>query len=124
VVELVLILHLAFILWVIAGGFLALKWWWLALLHVPALAWAVLLEWHGWVCPLTPLENLLRRERGMQTYDTGFVENYLVSIVYPDGLTRDIQVLIAVALVAINAVAYGLLIRKHFFKQQSGTIHD
>lgn len=113
-VELVLIVHLGFIVWVVVGGFLALRWWWLALLHLPSTAWAVLLEWHGWICPLTPLENTLRRARGMETYDTGYIEHYLVSIIYPDGLTREIQVLLAVGLLLINGLAYGIFIRKYF----------
>jgi len=120
VVELVLVVHLGFIIWVVTGGFLAVRWGWLALIHIPALVYAVLLEWHGWICPLTPLENRLRHERAMQTYDTGFIENYLISIIYPEGLTREIQVMLAAGLVVINAIAYGLLIRKYFFKRQSG----
>jgi len=117
-VELVLAVHLAFILWVLAGGFLAVRWWWLAPLHLPALAWGVLLEWHGWICPLTPLENTLRRQRGLATYDTGYIEHYLLSIIYPDGLTREVQVLLAIGLVLINSAAYGFYIRKHFSKSK------
>jgi len=112
-VELVLAVHLGFIVWVVAGGFLAIRWWWLALAHLPALAWGVLLEWHGWICPLTPLENALRRQRGMDTYNSGYIEHYLTAVIYPDGLTRDMQMLLAVALLLINGVAYAVYLRKH-----------
>lgn len=115
VFELVVIIHFAFIVWVVAGGFLAIKWWWLIPLHMPALVWAVLLEWNGWICPLTPLENELRAERGMAEYDTGFVQNYLIPVIYPEGLTREIQMLLAVALVATNIIAYVLVVNRHLW---------
>ncbi|MDZ7839663.1 MAG: DUF2784 domain-containing protein [Gammaproteobacteria bacterium] len=115
--ELVVLVHLGFITWVITGGFLAIRWWWLVLLHLPTLVWGVLLEWYGWVCPLTPLENTLRTGRDMAVYDTGFIENYIVPVVYPEGLTREIQMAMAVVLVLINAVAYWLVIHRNFLKR-------
>lgn len=111
--ELVVLVHFGFIVWVVSGGFLAIRWWWLALLHVPALVWAVLLEWNGWVCPLTPLEKALRSQRGMPVYDTGFIENYIIPVIYPEGLTREIQMTMAVGLILINIIAYGVAIHKH-----------
>ena len=116
-VELVVVIHFAFIVWVVAGGFLAIKWAWLALLHLPALVWAVLLEWNGWICPLTPLEKELRAERGLPVYDAGFIENYFLPVIYPEGLTREMQVMLAVALVLVNAIAYGFALNRHFFNR-------
>jgi hypothetical protein len=117
VFELVVVIHFGFIVWAVAGGFLVIKWWWLALLHLPALAWAVLLEWYGWLCPLTPLENALRAKRDMPMYDTGFIENYIFPVIYPETLTREIQIAMAVGLVLINLAAYGVVIHKHLSKR-------
>jgi len=115
--ELVVIAHFVFIVWAVAGGFLAIKWPWLALLHLPAFVWAVLIEWYGWICPLTPLEQRLRSQRGMNVYDTGFIENYIIPIIYPEGLTREIQVSMAVALVVINIAAYGIAIHSNLSRR-------
>ncbi len=115
--ELVVIVHFAFIVWVVSGGFLAIKWWWVMLTHLPALVWAVLLEWNGWICPLTPLENALRAERGVAVYDTGFIENYLIPVIYPEGLTRGIQMGLAAGLLVVNGIVYAFVIHKHYLKQ-------
>lgn len=115
--ELVVIIHFAFIVWVAVGGFLALRWWRAALAHLPALAWAVLLEWNGWICPLTPLEKALREQRGLAGYEGGFIENYLIPIIYPAGLTREIQMALAAGLILVNAVVYAYVVYRHFFKQ-------
>lgn len=117
VFELVVLVHFGFIVWVVAGGFLVVRWWWLALLHLPAVSWAVLLEWNGWICPLTPLENALRSKRGMSVYDAGFVENYIVPVIYPDELTRAMQMAMAAGLVLVNVIAYGVAIHKHLLKR-------
>lgn len=115
--ELVVLIHFGFIVWVVSGGFLVIRWWWLGVVHLPALVWAVLLEWHGWVCPLTPLENALRTQRGMSVYDTGFIENYIIPVIYPESLTREIQLTLAVGLVLINVIAYGFAIHKHLLRR-------
>lgn len=115
--ELVVLVHFGFIVWLVSGGFLVIKWWWLALLHLPALVWGVLLEWNGWVCPLTPLEKELRSERNMTVYDTGFIENYIIPVIYPEGLTREIQMTMAVGLVLVNIITYGVAIHKHMLKR-------
>lgn len=115
--ELVVLVHFGFIVWVVAGGFLVVRWWWLALFHLPAMIWAVLLEWHGWICPLTPLENALRSERGMSVYDAGFIENYIIPVIYPDELTRGMQMAMAAGLVLVNVIAYGVAIHKHLLKR-------
>ncbi len=103
----VLVLHLAFILFAVAGGLLVLRWPRLMWVHLPAVAWAAAIEWFGWVCPLTPLENYLRGPAG--GYEGGFIEHYLLPFIYPPGLTRDIQILLAVAVVAINLIVYYVL---------------
>ncbi|MGA8259756.1 MAG: DUF2784 domain-containing protein [Arenicellales bacterium] len=115
--DLVVLAHFGFILWVAIGGLLAIARWWLGCLHLPALLWAVLLEWNGWICPLTPLENELRTSVGLPVYHTGFIEHYLVPLIYPEGLTRHIQMALAVALVLANGAAYIYVVRKHFFKR-------
>jgi Protein of Unknown function (DUF2784) len=107
----VVALHLAFILFVVGGGLLVARWRRLAWLHLPALAWGVLVEWAGWICPLTPLENALRARAGLAGYAGGFVEEYLIPVVYPPHLTRVIQVSLGVAAVALNVVVYAWIWR-------------
>jgi Protein of Unknown function (DUF2784) len=103
----VLALHLAFILFATFGGWLALQLRWMPLLHLPALAWAVYVELAGQMCPLTSLENDLRVKAGLAGYKESFIEHYLLEVIYPSGLTRDVQFLLAGVLVAINIAAYG-----------------
>jgi len=102
----VLVLHLAFVAFAVVGGLLALRWRWLPWLHLPALGWAAFVEFSGRTCPLTPLENALRRAGGAAGYEGGFVEHYIVPLLYPAGLTRDLQWLLGGALLLVNAVAY------------------
>ena len=102
--------HLAFILFVALGGFFVLRWRRLAFLHLPAAAWGVLIEFRGWFCPLTALENRLRAAGGEAGYPGGFVDRYLAPIVYPSGLTRDTQILLGIALLALNACIYSWLL--------------
>lgn len=104
--DLVVLLHLAFIVFVISGGLLAVKWSWIPWLHLPALFWGILLELRGWVCPLTPLENWLRQTSGGAGYPEGFVEHYVLPVVYPADLTATTQVFLALLAGAINVVVY------------------
>ena len=108
VADAVLLLHLVFVVFVVLGGFLAWRWRWLAWIHVPAAAWGALIEFSGWICPLTPLENHFRRLAGMGGYEGSFVEQYIVPIVYPAGLTSSLQWVLGLTVVALNAVAYGV----------------
>lgn len=110
--DLVVLLHFTFILFVIVGGALVLKWPWLIYLHLPAATWGVIVEFTGWLCPLTPLENKLRMAGGEAGYSGSFVENYIVPIIYPDGLTHRIQILIGVGILTINLVFYGMLVKR------------
>lgn len=103
----VLVLHLAFVAFVIAGAALLPHRPRLAALHAPALAWAGYVEFSGSLCPLTPLENLLLTRAGESGYQGGFVEHYLLPVLYPDALSRDTQLWLGVALLAINGALYG-----------------
>ncbi len=108
----VLVLHLAFIAFVVLGGWLVLRWPRLAWLHLPAVAWGVWISVAGRVCPLTPLENRLRALGGEAGYSGDFIEHYLTSLIYPANLTRGFQVALGLFVLAVNLVAYGLLWRR------------
>ena len=107
----IVFLHLGFILFALAGSLLVLRWRWIAWVHIPAVAWACAVEVFGWSCPLTPLENAFRAAGGVTGYGNGFVEHYIVPLVYPAGLTRAVQTLLGVGVVAMNGVLYWALIR-------------
>jgi hypothetical protein len=109
---LVVILHLLFVLFVVLGGFLVLRWRWLAWIHLPAALWGIGIEWLGGVCPLTPLEIYFRRLGGEAGYTGGFVEHYILPVLYPDGLTPEIEIGLGVLVLVVNAVAYAVLIRR------------
>lgn len=100
------ILHLVFILFVLFGGLLVLKWRKLAWVHVPAAVWGVLIEFFGWWCPLTKLENHFLREAGRAGYQDGFVDHYIMPVIYPSGLTREMEIAIGVVLLIINVSVY------------------
>ncbi|WP_426415693.1 DUF2784 domain-containing protein [Aestuariirhabdus sp. LZHN29] len=110
VADLLLLLHLLFILFAVFGGLLCLRWRWACLLHLPAVVWVVLLEFNGWICPLTPLENRFRWMAGEEGYRGGFIEHYLIPLIYPPGLTLETQVWLGIGALAINLVLYGLVI--------------
>jgi len=105
------IVHLLFVVFVMTGGFLLLRWPKLLWLHLPAAAWGALIEFSGGVCPLTPLENHLRVLGGGGVYSGGFVERYLLPILYPENLTLPVQQVLGGVVVAVNLVAYGLAYR-------------
>lgn len=104
--DLVVGVHFAFVLFVVLGGLLVLRWRALAWLHLPAALWGAAIEFAGWICPLTPLENHLRRLAGQAGYSGGFVENYILPVLYPAGLTRGVQIGLGVAVFAINTAVY------------------
>ena len=104
--------HLLFIAFVVGGGFLVLRWPRLAWLHLPAAAWGAVVEFTGWICPLTPLENHLRRLAGGGAYSGDFVERYLIPLIYPEVFTRGDQFLLGAAVVAVNLLAYALVWRR------------
>lgn len=108
----VLGLHALFIVWVIVGGLVVIArplWAWL---HLPAVAWAVWVSWSGGYCPLTPLEQSLRRAAGQAGYEGGFIEHYLRAVIYPAGLTVTVQMAFGAAVLAINLLAYAVAARR------------
>ena len=108
--DVLVLVHLAFIIYVVAGGFAVFKWPWMAWLHLPAATWGALIEFRGWVCPLTPWENRLRQLAGQEGYSEGFIEHYILQIVYPPGMTRDMQTTLGIIVVVINVLIYAVLI--------------
>jgi len=112
--DLVASLHFAFVVFVVSGGLLVLRWPRLAWLHLPAVAWGASIELLGWICPLTPLENRLRHEAGLAGYEGGFVEHYLLPLLYPASLSRSVQVILGLSVLLINAVLYGSILRRRF----------
>jgi hypothetical protein len=108
----VVLLHALFIVFIVFGGFLAWRWRWVAVLHVPAAIWGVLIEYRGWICPLTPLENALRVKAGQAGYSGGFVEHYLLPAMYPSGLTPRIQAGLGTLVLVVNVVAYTIFVRR------------
>ena len=105
--DLVVVVHLAFVVFVVCGGLMVWRWPRLGWVHLPAALWGIGIEWSGAICPLTPWENWLRRQAGQVGYEGDFIEGYLVPILYPAELTRSGQILLGAAALAVNLVAYG-----------------
>lgn len=116
--DLVTLLHLAFVAFVVLGGLLAFRWPRVVWAHVPAALWGAFIEFSGRICPLTPLEIWLRRRGGAEGYSGGFVEQYVIPILYPADLTTDIQILLGVVVTTINGIVYGLLLARHLRRRQ------
>lgn len=116
----VTLVHFGFVLFVAAGGFLVLRWPVLAWLHVPCFVWGALISFAGWICPLTPLENHFRRLAGQEGYETGFVEHYIIPILYPGALTRGIQVGLGVAVLLVNGAIYARLLFRMRRRRRDG----
>jgi len=115
------ILHFVFLAFVVGGGFLVRRYRWLMVPHLLAVAWGVYVEaMPGMVCPLTPLENHFARLAGGEGYEGGYIEHYLVPIIYPDGLTPRAQRWLAMALIAVNVIAYTWPRRPGGVKSRSG----
>lgn len=110
--DLVVIVHGLFIVFAVAGGLLVLRWPRVAWLHLPAAVWGVLIEWSGWICPLTPLENTLRQAAGQAGYSGGFVERYLLPLIYPAGLTPAVQLWLGLVVLVVNVAVYALWWRR------------
>lgn len=104
--DLVLSLHLAFVLFVIAGGLLTMKWRWISWVHLPAAAWGAIVELTGWICPLTPLENSLRAKAGESVYASDFMDHYVIPLLYPAALTRDVQIFLGLIVLLVNVAIY------------------
>lgn len=109
--DIVLLAHSAFIVFVLLGGLLLLRWPRLVWLHIPAVIWVVFVELTGWLCPLTPLENYFRALAGGSVYQGSFIDRYLLPLVYPAGLTPFVQLLLAGVVIAFNLIVYSAIIR-------------
>jgi hypothetical protein len=110
--DLVVLAHLAFVLFVVGGGVAVLRWPRLAWLHLPVAAWGALVEYAGWICPLTPLEDALRQAGGQAACTGDFVTRYLIPVLYPVALTRDVQVALGSVVVLVNALVYWEVVRR------------
>jgi hypothetical protein len=108
----VLVVHLVFILFVLFGGFAVLYKRWFVWLHVPAMAWGAMLSFMGWICPLTPLENSLRRAAGEAGYTGGFVAHYLVPVIYPQTYNRDFAVAAGIVVLILNLAIYAYIVHR------------
>ena len=119
----VLLFHFAFIVFVVAGGLLVLRWRWVAFLHVPSFLWGAIMEFAGWICPLTPLELQFRALAGAGGYDVRFLEHYLLRLIYPGSLTRGMQISIGAFVLAVNALMYAHLLRRTLARKHAGRLH-
>ena len=104
-------LHFAFVLFVVLGASLVLRWPRVAWFHVPAVIWGALVEFTGWICPLTPLENMLREKSGAAAYSGDFIQQYFIPALYPAGLTRTLQLFLGTFALALNALIYWQVLR-------------
>ena len=116
----VVLAHFGFILFVVFGGFLLLRWKWIAGLHLPAVLWAAGIEFRHGICPLTPLEQGLRRAAGEAGYSGSFIQHYLIPIIYPAGLNERLQYVLGTLVIAVNLAIYGWVLfrRRHRSSQQ------
>jgi len=113
VADAVVVVHLLFVVYAVFGGLLVLRWKHTVFAHIPALIWGFLVEVNGWICPLTPLENTLRASAGQAGYSGGFVEHYVLPVLYPVNLTYPDQFALAILLLLANVLIYGLVIRQY-----------
>ena len=111
--DVVVLVHFGFVLFVVLGGLLVLRRPKVAWAHLPAAVWGALIEFGGWICPLTPIENDLRARAGESPYTGDFVARYLLPVIYPDGLTRDAQIVLGLGVVLLNAAIYAVIVRRH-----------
>ena len=107
---LVVVVHLAFVVFATLGGLLAIRWSRIVWVHLPCVVWAAFVEFSGRICPLTPLENALRQRAGLEYYSGDFVANYIFPVLYPEGLTRDAQIVVGTFVVVLNVVAYAYVL--------------
>jgi hypothetical protein len=108
--DILVLVHLGFIVFAALGGFLVVRWHKISFLHLPCAAWGVLISFGGWICPLTPLEMYFRQLAGQAGYTGGFIDHYVMPLIYPAGLTRGMQIALGVTVLAVNLWAYGRLL--------------
>ena len=111
--DIIVLIHFLFILFVVFGGLLAFYKKWFVWIHIPAALWGVLIEFFGWICPLTPLENKFRISGGLQGYEGGFIDHYLTPLIYPENLTKNTQILLGAVVLLINIIIYFTLIMRN-----------
>lgn len=109
--DVTVVVHGLFIVFVVFGGLAVARWPRVAWVHIPCAVWGALIEFAGWICPLTPLENHFRRLAGQEGYPGGFIETYLIPLIYPGALTREIQIALGVGVIVVNVAAYGWALR-------------
>ena len=112
--DFVLVIHTLFIVFVVFGGLIVLKWHRIIWFHIPCVIWGALIEFFGWVCPLTYLENYFRELANATNYESSFIQHYLLPIIYPPGLTTDIQILLGSAVIVINLFIYYIIWRNRY----------
>ena len=110
IADFIIVVHFAFIIFVVAGGFAVLRWGWVAFVHLPAAAWGVLIELLNWPCPLTAIETSFRQAAGRSGYSGGFIDHYLMPLIYPSGLTRSTQFVLAAMVLVANMFVYTLVV--------------
>jgi hypothetical protein len=110
--DLVVLVHLGFVVFVVLGGLLVMKWPGLIWFHLAAVFWGIAIELSGWICPLTPLENWLRHKGGEENYQFDFVAHYLLPMLYPQGLTRRSQIVLGALVLVVNGAIYGWVLKK------------
>ena len=115
--NIIVILHLAFVVFVVMGGLLVIKRRWIAFMHLPAAVWGALIEFRGWLCPLTPLEQKLRLLAGQRGYEGDFIEHYILPILYPSGLTHETQIILGISVIIVNAAIYTMVLMRLFRKK-------
>jgi hypothetical protein len=111
--DLTAITHLAFVIFIILGGLFAFKWKRMAWVHIPAAVWGAMIEFYGWICPLTYMENYFREEAGIDTMSHGFVAHYIMPVLYPAELTKDLQIKLGIFVIVINLIIYSLVAYRH-----------
>lgn len=104
--DLIVVVHFLFVVFVVTGGLLLFWSKKAVIVHIPAVFWGAFIEFSGGICPLTPLENYFRYKAGREVYESGFIENYILPILYPSGLTREIQIILGTAVIVINLFVY------------------
>ncbi len=120
--DLVVLVHFCFVLFVILGGMLVLRWKSVAWVHLPAAVWGAIVEFMGWICPLTPLEIWLRVMAGQSGYQTGFIAHYLLPVLYPADLTRGTQIWLGILVLSLNLAIYGWLVRRWIKAEKEGPL--
>lgn len=108
--DFVVVIHLAFILFAVLGGLFAVRWQSVIWIHIPAVVWGALIEFAGWICPLTPLENWLRFKAGTTGYSVGFIDHYILPLIYPVNLTRNTQFVLGLFVLVVNLGVYGIIV--------------